>query len=305
MEMSFVAGAGTMNVDLLYSGLPRVPGEGEELFSAGFAVRLGGGIPATLLNLRGLNVPVALQTAWGEDIFSRFAVEQVQTFGLTPVNLYQGGGIPLNVSTVILTPGERTFVSYSNGIPAGPETDRVIYEQSRGAACVQMGAGSLELYRRLKAEGAQLLFDTGWSDDLSLECCREQLLLADYYTPNQKEALKITGTDTPEAAAEVLSQYFPRVIVKLDRDGCLIRENGVQRVIPSIPGITCVDSTGAGDAFTAGLLYGLYHGYSFAECVLLGNITGGTCVTGEGCLTRRCTEEELLRQFRGYHHFVE
>ena len=72
--MSFVAGAGTMNVDLLYSGLPRVPGEGEELFSAGFAVRLGGGIPATLLNLRGLNVPVALQTAWGDDIFSRFAV---------------------------------------------------------------------------------------------------------------------------------------------------------------------------------------------------------------------------------------
>lgn len=303
--MTFVAGAGTMNVDLLYSGLPRVPGEGEELFSSGFAVRLGGGIPATLLNLRGLNVPVALQTAWGDDLFSRFAVEQVRTFGLTPVNLWQGGGIPLNVSTVILTPGDRTFVSYGRGIPPGPDTDRIIFEQSRGAAFVQMGAGSPEVYRRLKEEGAQLLFDTGWSDDLSLERCREQLLLADYYTPNQKEALKITQTDTPEAAAEVLSRYFPRVIVKLDRAGCLIQENGVQRVIPSIPGITCVDSTGAGDAFTAGLLYGLYHGCTFAECVLLGNITGGTCVTGEGCLTRRCTEEELLRQFREYHSFAE
>ena len=303
--MSFVAGAGIINVDLLYSGLARIPGEGEELFSENFCVRLGGGIPATLLNLKGLNVPVSLQTAWGSDIFSRFANEQIQGFGLEPVNLYQGEGIPLNISTVMLTPNDRTFVSFSTGVAPGEEMDRIIYEQSAGAAFVQMGMGSLALYRRLKEEGTQLVFDTGWSDTLSISQLREELVLADYYTPNQKEALKITGTDTPEQAARVLADYFPKVIVKLDKAGCLIQENGVQRVIPSIPGIECVDSTGAGDAFTAGLLYGLYHGYSFAECVLFGNITGGTCVSAEGCLTNRCTEQTLLEQFHAYHAFVE
>ena len=42
-----------------------------------------------------------------------------------------------------------------------------------------------------------LVFDCGWDDNLSLENYKEHLELADYYTPNQKEALKITDTDTP------------------------------------------------------------------------------------------------------------
>lgn len=302
---SFIAGAGIVNVDLLYTGLPRVPGEGEELFASDFSVRLGGGIPATLLNLQGLQVPVSLQTALGNDIFSRFAAEQIRTFGVEPANLYQGQGIPLNISTVILTPNDRTFVSFGSRIPQTPELDQMIYKQSSGADFAQMGLGSLALYRRLKQEGTQLLFDTGWEDDLSLSRYHEQLVLADYYTPNQKEALKITGTDTPQEAAAVLSKYFKRVIVKLDRSGCLIQEHGVQRVIPSLPNIVCRDSTGAGDAFTAGLLYGLYHQYSFPECVLLGNITGGICVTGVGCLTNHCTEGELLSLFHTYHHLLD
>ncbi len=61
------------------------------------------------------------------------------------------------------------------------------------------------------------------------------LELADFYTPNQKEALKITGTNTPEEAARVLSEFFQKVVVKLDASGCLIQENGVQQVIPVIP----------------------------------------------------------------------
>lgn len=42
-----------------------------------------------------------------------------------------------------------------------------------------------------------------------------------------------------------------------------------------------MNSTGAGDAFLAGLMYGLYHGYLFADSVApFGNITGGKSVTG-------------------------
>lgn len=300
---NYVAGAGCVNVDLIYSGLPRIPQEGEELFASSFDLRLGGGIPATLLNLRGLGIPVHLQTALGSDLFSQFAAAEFEKFDLKPTNLYHGNGIPLNISTVMLTPGDRTFASYTGGL--AENCDEEIYAQSVGASFVLMGTASLDVYRRLKEQGAQLLFDTGWEDSLSLERYREHLELADYYTPNCKEALKITGTDNPEAAAEVLSRYFPRVIVKLDSRGCLIRENGHQQVIPAIPGMVHRDSTGAGDAFTAGLLYGLYHHYSFPECVLFGNITGGKCVTDVGCLTARCTEEELLAHFRTHHALAE
>ena len=43
-----------------------------------------------------------------------------------------------------------------------------------------------------------------------------------------------------------------------------------------------------------GLMYGLYHGYPFADCVRFGNITGGKSVTGVGCLTEYVQESELL-----------
>ena len=289
--MSFVAGAGSINIDLLFEGLPRIPNEGEELYSRGFSLQMGGGVSATLLNLAGLGVPVRIQTGLGNDMFSDFARRTFASFGVEPYNLADGTtGIPLNISAALLTPSDRTFVSYTDGLPMD---DARIYENSRGAKLVQMGVGSLEAYRRLKADGAILVFDTGWDDAMSLETYREYLELADYYTPNQKEALKITGTDQPADAARVLTQFFDKVIVKLDKDGCLILEDGQERIIPNIP-VVHRDSTGAGDAFLAGFLYGLYHDYSFAQSVLFGNITGGTCVTAVGCLTARLTEDELL-----------
>ena len=289
--MSFVAGAGSINIDLLFEGLPRIPNEGEELYSRGFSLQMGGGVSATLLNLAGLGVPVRIQTGLGNDMFSDFARRTFASFGVEPYNLADGTtGIPLNISAALLTPSDRTFVSYTDGLPMD---DARIYENSRGAKIVQMGVGSLEAYRRLKADGAILVFDTGWDDAMSLETYQEYLELADYYTPYQKEALKITGTDQPADAARVLTQFFDKVIVKLDKDGCLILEDGQERIIPNIP-VVHRDSTGAGDAFLAGFLYGLYHDYSFAQSVLFGNITGGTCVTAVGCLTARLTEDELL-----------
>ena len=49
--MSFVAGAGMSNCDLLYLGMPRIPREGEEIYSKDLSIQMGGGVPATLLTL--------------------------------------------------------------------------------------------------------------------------------------------------------------------------------------------------------------------------------------------------------------
>ena len=49
--MSFVGGVGYSNIDLIYSGLDRLPDKGEEIFARGFSMQFGGGIPATMINL--------------------------------------------------------------------------------------------------------------------------------------------------------------------------------------------------------------------------------------------------------------
>ena len=302
--MSFASGIGRVNIDLLYSGLPRMPHPGEELYSTGFSLQLGGGVPATLVNLSRLGVPVRILTWLGEDQFSSFAKGEFERCGAEPINLYTGNGMPVNLSTAVLTPGERTFISYTDGIGSEDGLLERAYDAMRGARILEMNPdGPLEVYRQLKKDGTILVLDMGWDEEMCFEKYHDFLELADYYTPNLPESLRITGENTPERAARALERYFDHVIVKLDKGGCLIREEGREHVISSLS-VPFADSTGAGDAFLSGLLYGLYYGKSFAQSVLYGNITGGKCVTAIGCLSAYCTEDELLQTAAEHAHFL-
>jgi sugar/nucleoside kinase (ribokinase family) len=299
--MSFVAGAGIANIDLIYRGLPKLPAEGEEIYAEGFAVKLGGGVVNTLANLAGLGVPVRAASYLGNDIFSEFALKEMKKSGVEPVNLFSGSGdIPLAISVAALTAADRTFISYiARQEPGDAELDTV-YRMCRGAKLVEMQTGYLDVYRTLKKEGVILVFDTGWDEELSYAKYRDYLELADYFTPNRKEALKISGCLSPGEAARSLSRYFKQVLIKLDREGTLVYENGREELVPAVVEFNYADSTGAGDAFLAGFLYGLYHDRDFSDSVLLGNILGGKCASVQGCLSAEMSEAELLALFEKY-----
>ena len=297
---NFVAGIGSTNVDLLYFGLEKLPNEGEEIYSKDFSLQLGGGVPATLINLARLGIPSKIATELGRDMFSLFATGEFEKAGVKPLNLYKGQDMPLNVTSAMITPRDRTFISYGNGnVQATDKALDEAYKMCHGAKIVIMQCGGfLPVYKRLKEEGTILVFDCGWDENMSLEAYQKYLDIADYYTPNQKEALKITGTDTPEKAAKILSNYFDNVVVKLDKDGCLGMQSGNSFITPTAMNVECLDSTGAGDAFLAGFIYGLFYDRPFADCILFGNITGGKCVTEVGCLNAYVTENELLTQHK-------
>ena len=139
-----------------------------------------------------------------------------------------------------------------------------------------------------------------WYENMTLEGYKEFIDLADYYTPNRKEAMLMTGAKTPEDAAKILSGFFEKAVVKLDGDGCIGIDNGNMFVVPSIKEYKLKDSTGAGDAFLCGFIYGIYHGYSHRDAILLGNITGGRCITEVGCLSAYTDEKTLLETFEKY-----
>ena len=295
--MSFIAGAGLTNIDLLYTGMPRIPDVGEELYSEGFELQLGGGVPATLINLGRLGVPAKIATELGNDIFSEFAKKKFGENGVSPLNLYHGEGIPVNITSAIILKGDRSFITYGSGsIDGCSDALDGFYDLAQGSKITIMQPGCfLEVYRKLHSEGTTLVLDTGWDDELSIDNYRDYLEIADYYTPNKKEALKITDTDTPDDALKVLGSFFEKPIVKLDRDGVLGLENSNRVFVKSIDEFKNVDSTGAGDAFLAGFCFGLFYDYPFEDCLLFGNITGGKCVTGVGALSKYVTKEELLK----------
>ncbi len=294
--MAFIAGAGATNVDLLYQGFDRLAGVGEELYCKDFSLQLGGGLPATLINLGRLGISTKIATELGNDIFSNFAKEKFTQNGVNPTNLYSGEGIPLNITSAIILPKDRTFYTYGKGnIEPDDKALETFYSIARGSKiCMMQLGGFLPVYKKLKEEGTILVLDTGWDDEMSIEKYRDYLELADYYTPNRKEAMKITGSDTPEDAAHALKQYFKKVVVKVDADGCIGIDGDEEFFVPSIEEFVNVDSTGAGDAFLAGFMYGLFYDYSLKDCIKFGNVTGGKAVTAVGALSGYVSEKELF-----------
>lgn len=298
--MSFVSGIGKTNVDLLYADMPKLPAVGEEIYTQHFSLQLGGGLPGTLINLARLNVPVRLATYLGDDLFSRFALQEYEKVGVNITNFNSETEIPVNITAAVILKNDRSFISYGKEQRqfTSQEKER-FYQLAKGAKiCYIENESLLDVYRQLKSEGTVLIYDTGWSDGLSLQLCETMLQLTDYFVPNSKEAMKLTDTDCPQDAAKVLSRYFENVIVKADAQGCYGMENGALFFIPSIQEYRCVDATGAGDAFLAGFIYGLYHNYSFRDCILLGNITGGKAVTAVGALSAYLSEDELLKKYQ-------
>lgn len=294
--MSFIAGAGATNVDLLYEDMPKIPDVGEEIYTDKFSCQLGGGLPATLINIGRLGIESKIATELGGDMFSAFASEQYKMNNVEPMNIYKGSSIPLNVTSAIILKDDRSFITYGKGsIEPDDEAKESFYNMAHGAKiCLMQPGGFIEVYKKLKSEGTLMVLDMGWDENMSVEKYSDLLDTADIYTPNRKEALRITGAANENDAAEALKKYFDRVIVKVDKDGCIGIDNGERFFVKSVEKFKNKDSTGAGDAFLAGLCYGLFYDYPLKDCIEFGNITGGKAVTAVGALSAYVTEKELL-----------
>ncbi len=89
--------------------------------------------------------------------------------------------------------------------------------------------------------------------------------------PNEQEAFALTGEREPPAAARVLARRVPEVVVKLGADGALWTDGGEEVRVAAAPlPAPALDTTGAGDAFAAGLLAARMRGAAPAEALAAG-----------------------------------
>ncbi|MCJ7717176.1 MAG: carbohydrate kinase family protein [Anaerolineales bacterium] len=96
---------------------------------------------------------------------------------------------------------------------------------------------------------------------------------------NLREAEIITGHGDPESASGVLHQKgASAVIIKLGSRGCWLSESGLGKLIPAPQVENVIDTTGAGDAFAAGLLAALRKGKDLHTACLAGTQTGSKTV---------------------------
>jgi len=90
---------------------------------------------------------------------------------------------------------------------------------------------------------------------------------------NEEEAKSFTGL-APTEALDIISQLCKIAVVKVGKDGSMIKSGDEIIKIGTIP-VKCIDTTGAGDLYASGFLYGLASGFSLEKCGLSGSVLAG------------------------------
>lgn len=122
---------------------------------------------------------------------------------------------------------------------------------------------------------------------------------------NQSEIRQLTGEDVIAGVESCLKQGCQKVVVTLGRGNKIkkttavgyIRDAKHEYIIESKPAEKR-ETTGAGDAFAAGFLYGLLKGKGLEECGRLGNIVAQFCISKIGAREGLPTQKELTQHYR-------
>ncbi|MBL8515354.1 MAG: carbohydrate kinase family protein [Betaproteobacteria bacterium] len=151
--------------------------------------------------------------------------------------------------------------------------------------------------REFSARGTPFIFDPGQSlpifDTTQL---REVIELADYVTVNDYEARMIEdrlGRRVAEAAAKAKA-----VIVTLGGQGSVIHTRDRDITIPAVPPEAVADPTGCGDAYRAGILYGLESQWGWEKTGRLASLLGSIKIAQRGPQNHHFTRDSLAEQFR-------
>jgi len=101
---------------------------------------------------------------------------------------------------------------------------------------------------------------------------------------NRTELSYLTGLDgDDEEILEKAGKYAETIVMKVGKKGCWISRKGYSIHFPCVDIAPPTDTTGAGDSFAAGFLYGIVKGETFHDCADIANRIASGIVTVEGC----------------------
>ncbi|HEX3050080.1 MAG TPA: PfkB family carbohydrate kinase [Aggregatilineaceae bacterium] len=288
--------------DLIYAGLPEFPSLGREVYSTDVTTT-GGAMFITAVSLQRLGVRVGWPVCFGNDYYSQ-SVRQFAIDEGIDLALAECVDVPYRrITTSIPYQGERAFVTYTD--PAPIDIEALWLKRLHACKFKHLHLGGFTSIELLKpfAEAAQALGATvsmDCQDMPNFSACewRHLLKLVDIFMPNAREAMCITNTESAEDALKCLMEIANLVVLKHGSHGALIGKDGDIIRVPSIKVGPVIDTTGAGDCFNAGFLYGYVVQHASLEtCGRYGNICGGLSVTMMGGASAAPRPEQLMQQY--------
>lgn len=292
---------GDVNVDLMIPGVTALPKPGTEQTVPYMETFVGGGAALFALGEGKLGLSVVFQGAVGNDVYGGMIKRQLEMTGVDTALLEQRETDRTGISLSFTDERDRCFLTYQ-GPNARLHMDNVLMEQVGRASHIHVtgyaGAERHEEYfrllKRIKTEtDTTISFDVGW--DASGEWTAkiyELLPYIDVLFMNETESVHYSRRESAKEAAEDFAAHCRIVVIKLGSKGAIAFENGVFSQAAAFR-VQAVDTTGAGDSFNAGFIYGFLRGKTVEESLRCANGCGALSVTAFGGNTAFPTEEAL------------
>jgi adenosine kinase len=157
--------------------------------------------------------------------------------------------------------------------------------------------GMLRHARECAQSGVPFLFDPGQGLPMfSGEEIGEFLRLADYVAVNDYEGKMLE--EKTGRKLEALAREVKALVYTLGANGSVIVAGGERHEIPPVAAHAVVDPTGCGDAYRAGLLYGLAHGWDWQSVGRLGSVMGALKIAHRGAQNHAVRRDEIENRFR-------
>jgi adenosine kinase len=254
-----------------------------------------GNIAYTLKMLGGEPVILA---ALGED--GREYLERLRQFGIDTTSIHVDAQEHTAQCTIITDQDNNQITAFHPGamnvahlaiVPAKAQRSDLAIGIIAPDGRTAMG----EHARQLHALGIPFIFDPGQQlPQFDGAEHRDMLAMARWVAVNDYE-----GRMLCDRTGESLQQISTRpniegIFVTLADQGCEVWHRGVRTAVAGVPATAVVDPTGCGDAFRAGLLYGLERGWPLARVAALGNRLGALKIAHRGGQNHRFAPSEMI-----------
>ncbi|MCL2172947.1 MAG: carbohydrate kinase family protein [Nitrososphaerota archaeon] len=300
-----VIGFGALNVDTLLK-VDRIAGPEEESFIENYSESCGGSAANTIVGLARLGRKVGFVGKIADDHegklqLDNFINDGVDIKGIIHSKKGKSGAVigfvdKRGARALYINPGENDTLE-------SREIDLEYVAQAKFLHISSfVGERPFRAQKKLAGmlpDSIKLSFDPGALYAQRGIVAIEPLIRSSYvFMPNNLELEQLTGEkDYRKGADTILEMGVKIVAVKLGAKGCYVTDGQEQVTIDAFP-VKVLDTTGAGDAFDAGFLYGLLDNKNnLYECGRLGNFVASKSVTANGARTGLPYQKELSYNF--------
>ena len=296
-----VIGFGALNVDTLLK-VERLAGPEEESFIEGYSESCGGSAANTITGLARLGRKVGFIGKVSDDHEGKIQIDTfisdgVDVKGIIHSKKGKSGAVlgfvdRKGARSLYINPGENDTLE-------SRELDLEYVSQTKFLHLSSfVGEKPFRAQKKLAGmlpDSIKLSFDPGALYAQRGLAVMEPLIRSSYvFMPNALELEQLTGEkDYRKGADVILDMGVKIVVVKLGAKGCYVTDGEERVTVEAFP-VKVVDTTGAGDAFDAGFLYGLLDNKNnLYECGRLGNFVASRSVTVNGARAGLPYQKEL------------